>query len=81
MYEELLTDKETTLPTHHPKILKASVEKIDSDVILATIEKMIRSLYQLSKDDIIKIISDIIPEYKRTKPKDLSLKLSKGVEH
>jgi FlaA1/EpsC-like NDP-sugar epimerase len=63
LYEELLTDKETTLPTHHPKIKKASVETLSGKVVLAKIEDLLNRLYKLSKHDVVGIMKDLVPEY------------------
>jgi FlaA1/EpsC-like NDP-sugar epimerase len=63
LYEELLTDKETTLPTHHPKINKAKVEIINNTTLLL-IDKLLKNLYSLSKQELIELISQIVPEYK-----------------
>jgi FlaA1/EpsC-like NDP-sugar epimerase len=63
LYEEILTDKEVTLPTHHPKIKIASVEKLDGPAALAKINGLLDSLYTLSKQDLVKIIRELVPEY------------------
>jgi FlaA1/EpsC-like NDP-sugar epimerase len=63
LYEELLTDKETTLPTHHPKIKKASVEKLDGIDVLSKIDRLLSSLYTLSKEDVVKTMRELVPEY------------------
>lgn len=41
LYEELLNDTETTLPTHHPKIKVAQVRHYDYDEVLPRFEKVI----------------------------------------
>ena len=64
LYEELLTDKETTLATHHPKIMKASVEKIQGDLIIQKIDEMRKNLYEISVNKIVQIIGELVPEYK-----------------
>lgn len=63
LYEELLTDKETTLPTHHPKIKKAGVEEIDGIVVLRKIDLLLDNLYSLSKKEVVDIIKELVPEY------------------
>jgi FlaA1/EpsC-like NDP-sugar epimerase len=63
LYEELLTDKETTLPTHHPKIMKANVEQIDRSAITQSIKELLDGLYKLSNQEIVKKISELVPEY------------------
>jgi FlaA1/EpsC-like NDP-sugar epimerase len=63
LFEELLTDKEATLPTHHQKIKIARVEKLNGAVVLTKIEALLRNLYQLTRQDIINIMKELVPEY------------------
>lgn len=63
LYEELLTDKETTIHTHHPKINKAKVEIIDTQT-LQLIDYLLNNLYDLSKQEVVDLIGKIVPEYK-----------------
>ncbi len=63
IFEELLANKETTLPTHHAKIMIAKVREYD----FPTIEKEITDLIDLFKlqnnEIIVKKMKDIVPEY------------------
>lgn len=63
LFEELLTAKETTIQTHHPKIKKASVEDIDGQKTLVRIEYLLENLYLLAKKDVILNIKELVPEY------------------
>jgi len=63
LYEELLTEKETTLPTHHPKISKAKVEAINKST-LKLIDDLLKNLYSLSQQEVIDLIGKIVPEYR-----------------
>jgi FlaA1/EpsC-like NDP-sugar epimerase len=63
LYEELLTDKETTLPTYHPKIKKAQVEDIDGKTTLLKIDNLFNGLYTFSQEDVVRKMKDLIPEY------------------
>ncbi len=69
LYEELLTDLETTLPTHHPKIKKAHIEPINGPSVLKEIDKLIDKLYSLSQDEVVKLMANLIPEYRSTNGK------------
>lgn len=62
LYEELLTDKEITIPTHHPKINKAKVETISKSTLLL-IDELINNLYNFSKYEVVGMIHKIVPEY------------------
>lgn len=63
LFEELLTDKETTLPTYHPKIKKALVEDINGKAVLASINELVDRLYTLTQDEVVTRMKDLIPEY------------------
>lgn len=69
LYEELLTGKEDTLPTHHPKIMVARVEKFDHKILLARIDMLIKNVYLLSEQDIIGLFKELVPEYKSSNGK------------
>ena len=64
LYEEVLNDEEQTKPTHHPKIMIASVREYDYDEVLAN-ELQLHEL-STSFDDmaIVKLMKEIVPEYK-----------------
>ncbi len=69
LYEELLTDAETTIPTHHEKIRKAHVEKLDDKRVLTKIENLLCDLYLLSNEEVVRCMKDMIPEYQSTNGK------------
>ena len=64
LFEEVLNDKEATVPTHHPKIVAAKVREYPYELA----RKNEEDLYQLSftYDDmaIVKKMKEIVPEYK-----------------
>lgn len=64
LFEEVLNDKEATIPTHHPKIMVAKVREYPYELA----RKNEEDLYQLSftYDDmaIVKKMKEIVPEYK-----------------
>ena len=63
LYEELLTDNENTIPTHHPKIRIAHVQKYDYPVLLSKIELLVKNAYLLSKDEVVSLFREIVPEF------------------
>ena len=63
IYEELLADKETTLPTHHDKILIAKVREYDFKVIRNEIDQLIGLFKQQRNDEIVAKMKSIVPEY------------------
>ena len=64
LYEELLNQKETTIPTKHKKILVAKVREYDYQEVAEQIE----SLIKLAKDGkvfpTVKLMKQIVPEFK-----------------
>lgn len=65
LYEELLADKENTLPTHNPKISIAKVETTDFMVALE-VKNLLGFLYSYSNIELIGKLKDLVPEYKLT---------------
>lgn len=69
LYEEVLNDKEGTIPTVNPKIMVAKVREYD----YATACENERRLMEVSKtfDDmaIVKVMKEIVPEYKSRQSK------------
>jgi FlaA1/EpsC-like NDP-sugar epimerase len=63
LYEELLTDKETTKPTHHPKIKIAMVQKMDKKELSTKIDYLLKNLYNMQKEEILGCCSEIVPEF------------------
>ncbi|MDR9399820.1 MAG: nucleoside-diphosphate sugar epimerase/dehydratase [Psychroflexus sp.] len=72
LYEELLADKENTLPTHHKKILiaKSSYQYDNSKRIL--LNNLFEQIEDLDEKKSIKTLKELIPEYRKER-----LKLSK----
>ncbi len=64
LYEELLSDQETTLPTHHSKILIAKVRPNDFQFVLQNIELLKKLFNEQNNMNIVKVLKTIIPEYK-----------------
>lgn len=69
LFEELLTDSEMTIPTHHPKIKKAHVDYIDGKDVLSRIDHLLKNLYTYSREEIVHHMKDLIPEYHTTNGK------------
>ncbi len=63
LYEELLTSKENTKETYHPRILIAHRQEIDFEAVNLMIEDLI-SLYKSSNDyEVVKKMKRLVPEY------------------
>ena len=63
LYEELLATKENTLPTHHPKILRAKVREYATAEVDADIERLLEMEKSADVFDIVAKIKDIVPEF------------------
>lgn len=68
LYEELLADKDNTIPTENQKIFKAKVlhnPKYTSEYL----DDMIRTLPKLSRDELVSRLHDAVPEFKSPQAK------------
>lgn len=64
LFEELLADKETTLPTHHNQILIGKVREYEYREVNETIENIIKLFNTQNNDLIVQHMKNIVPEYK-----------------
>lgn len=64
LYEELITDKATSLPTHHPKIMIMKEEMIDYEMIDLKILNLKDSLSSPNHQEVVKLLKTLIPEFK-----------------
>lgn len=64
LYEELLNQKEHTLPTTNEKILVAEVRKYDYDSVATQIEALIQSATEGKVFPTVQLMKDIVPEFK-----------------
>ena len=63
LYEELLADKENTIPTHHPKIMVAMVREYDYSMISNEISDLIDLFSTQDNEAIVTKMKQIVPEY------------------
>ena len=64
LYEEVLNDKETTLPTSNPLIMVAQVREYDYATALANEERLMTVSETFDDMEIVKVMKEIVPEYK-----------------
>ncbi len=62
-FEELLADKETTLPTHHEKIMIARVREYDINDFTTSISELIELFKTQNNEAIVRKMKEILPEY------------------
>ncbi len=64
LHEELLAQKENTLPTHHAKIMIAKVEVVDYDEVKAMVEDLVSRTHKVDELRLVGIMKEIVPEFK-----------------
>lgn len=64
LYEEVLSDKESTKPTVHPKIMVAKVREYDYATACENEERLLNASDSFDDMAIVKIMKEIVPEYK-----------------
>lgn len=64
LYEEVLSKKEITLPTFHPKIKIAKVREYDYSVINKSVSALIETAESKSDMEIVAEMKKIVPEFK-----------------
>lgn len=64
LYEEVLSDKENTKPTPHPKIMVAQVREYDYATAVRNEEELLQLSYSHDDMSIVKKMKEIVPEFK-----------------
>ena len=64
LYEEVLNDKEGTIPTVHPKIMVAKVREYDYKTACSNEEKLLELSESFDDMAIVRMMKEIVPEYK-----------------
>ncbi|WP_151674603.1 polysaccharide biosynthesis protein [Patiriisocius marinus] len=64
LYEELLNDTSTSLPTHHPKIMISEVPTVDFDDLNIKIKKIVKVATRYKDKEVVMLLKELVPEYK-----------------
>lgn len=64
LFEELLANKEKTLPTYNPKVKVAEVDRLDYGDILSEVHKLQYSYGSMTESELVNRILRIVPEFK-----------------
>jgi len=64
LYEELLNNKENTLPTTNNQIMIAQVSQYDFKEVVIKIEKLIALFNTQDNFSIVSLMKDLVPEFK-----------------
>lgn len=63
LYEELLSNNTTTIPTHHEKIMVSKDPSLGFDEIEALCRQIIKSAVKKDKLQVVSLLKDIVPEF------------------
>jgi FlaA1/EpsC-like NDP-sugar epimerase len=63
LYEELLNNKENTLPTHHPKIMRAKVNTLQLEEITQHLDGLSELIVEDDNYAVVKKMKEIVPEF------------------
>jgi len=77
LYEELLAYGENTIKTYHEKIMIAKTHQDFNQKIGTTISALYKNVSSLTDMDLVKIMKNIVPEYKSNNSKFEKLDLTK----
>ena len=64
LYEEVLNDKEATVPTHHPKIMVAKVREYPYELACQNEQELYDLSFTYDDMAVVKKMKQIVPEYK-----------------
>ncbi len=64
LYEELLNDVATTLPTHHPKIMISKIPVGEFLDIKSKIKTIIKTATKHEDKKVVKLLKELVPEFK-----------------
>jgi FlaA1/EpsC-like NDP-sugar epimerase len=63
LFEELLNNQENTLPTYHPKILKAKVRDYKKEFIDKSFDDLTHLIIDANVFELVAKMKEIVPEY------------------
>jgi FlaA1/EpsC-like NDP-sugar epimerase len=63
LYEELLASSENTLPTHHPKIMRAQVRRYPIGEVGANMKELKRLLFATDEATVVARMKVMVPEF------------------
>jgi len=63
LYEELLTGKEDTVPTHHHKIMIAKTDKLEYDQMMWSLDRLNTAYLSHNNNELVASLKFIVPEF------------------
>lgn len=64
LFEELLNDSSTSLPTHHPKIMISKVPPEDFPALKKKVKEIIKTATMHKDKKVVRLLKDLVPEFK-----------------
>lgn len=64
LFEELLDDSSTSLPTHHPKILIAKIPSHNFEVLKKKVKEVIKTATQHDDNRVVRLLKELVPEFR-----------------
>lgn len=64
LYEEVLSDKEKTIPTTHERIRVANVRNYDLEMVEEGVAELNRLASEVKIDDMVRLMKKMVPEFK-----------------
>ena len=64
LFEELLGDTSTSLPTHHPKIMISKDPIGEFDLIKIKVKEIIKYATRYNDHNVVRLLKELVPEYK-----------------
>ena len=63
LYEEVLNDEETVIPTKHRKIKRAKVREYDRQEVLDKVNRLVEVARTYDEEQTVRLMKDLVPEY------------------
>ena len=63
LFEELLNDTSTTMPTHHPKIMITKMPQVNFEEFKIKIKHLIQVATRKKDEQVVELLKDMIPEF------------------
>jgi FlaA1/EpsC-like NDP-sugar epimerase len=63
LYEEVLNSAEDTIPTHHPKIVRAKVREYDMEMVNRKVSELVNLFDSQNNTEMVRLLKLLVPEY------------------
>ncbi|MAP55569.1 nucleoside-diphosphate sugar epimerase/dehydratase [Altibacter sp.] len=80
LFEELLNDTSTSMPTHHPKIMITKVPVVRFEEFKAQVKQIVKTATKRKDEKVVKLLKEMVPEFKSENSQFESLDGPKDVQ-